>query len=248
MTSSSRFLHGDVRETLPAIGERFQIIYSDPPWQYADRRLVRQDGKDARFGFGAANHYPTMPTKEIAAIDVASIAAERCHLYMWTTCPMLFPDAIQVMQGWGFEFITVAHVWVKVNPALWQDAKAEALQQRLIPPTDHEALAFLNALTFFGTGFYSAANTEFVLLGRQKNTRPFHFEQGRKAPQVIYAPIDRHSRKPEIAQTYAEWMYPEATSRIELFGRRRRAGWTVAGNEEVFDEYDSKGDAVWRRK
>jgi N6-adenosine-specific RNA methylase IME4 len=50
----------------------------------------------------AENHYPTSPLAEIKALDVKSIAAADCVLFLWSTVPML-DRALEVMKAWGFE-------------------------------------------------------------------------------------------------------------------------------------------------
>ncbi len=49
--------------------------------------------------------------REIKALDVASIAAPDCVLFLWATAPML-PEALEVMAAWGFEYRT-NFVWAK---------------------------------------------------------------------------------------------------------------------------------------
>jgi len=98
---------GDARQMDLAQFQRYQIIVADPPWWYADQRKVRKDGKTPTRGIGACHHYGQMTTDEICAMPVADLAADRCHLYLWATCPLL-PDALRVMQAWQFEWATVA--------------------------------------------------------------------------------------------------------------------------------------------
>ncbi|MFO0796054.1 MAG: MT-A70 family methyltransferase [Gemmataceae bacterium] len=81
-------------------GCRFCCIYADPPWRY-----------DRTPRGAAARHYPTLSTDEIAALPVADLAADACHLHLWTTHSMLFA-AKQVMDSWGFAY-KAAFVWVK---------------------------------------------------------------------------------------------------------------------------------------
>ncbi len=80
----------------------YQVIAVDPPWLYYDARHTNQ----------AAKHYPTMPTTAIAALPVRSIAANPCLVFMWATSSKL-PDALHVMDRWGFHFRGVAFVWAK---------------------------------------------------------------------------------------------------------------------------------------
>ncbi len=83
---------------------KYEIILCDPPWQYRDKCNA---GKR-----GAAHKYPVLSLVDIKALDVPSIAADDCALFLWSTMPML-PDALEVMDAWGFQFKTVAFVWAK---------------------------------------------------------------------------------------------------------------------------------------
>ena len=205
---------------------KFQAIIADCPWEYADRRLTRQDGGQARFGYGAINHYDQMRTLDICDLDVQSVTAERCHLYLWATMPLL-PDAMQVMTSWGFKYSTVAFCWIKMNKKRWRDAVGDVLQTQMFG--GDVVTGFLDALTFFGPGFYTGSNIELVLLGTRG--QPFAHAEGHKASQIVYAPIGEHSAKPDEVQRRIEWMYPDALPRLEMFGRRARKRWTVVGNE-----------------
>ena len=83
----------------------YQVIYADPPWEYVGS-LQKNSGAD--------DHYDTMPTKTICEMNVRGIADENCVLFIWGTWPKL-PDTLEVLQAWGFEYKTVAFVWVKTN-------------------------------------------------------------------------------------------------------------------------------------
>jgi len=88
-------------ESLIADGSKFGTIYADPPWRYGNQ------------GTRAAtdNHYVTMTPAEIAALPIASLAAEQAHLHLWTTNAFLF-DSKAIIEAWGFEYKSV-FVWVK---------------------------------------------------------------------------------------------------------------------------------------
>lgn len=82
-------------------GYSFGCIYADPPWKYGNQ------------GTRAAtdNHYQTMSLDEIAALPVASLAADDAHLHLWTTNAFLF-DAKRIIEAWGFTYKS-CFVWVK---------------------------------------------------------------------------------------------------------------------------------------
>ena len=107
----------------------YNIIYADPPWTY-----YVWTSKDK--GRTASAHYETMSTENICALPVANITASDCILFLWTTCPNL-PDALRVVNSWGFTYKTVAFVWVKTNR---------------------------DGSPFMGLGHWSRANAELCLL------------------------------------------------------------------------------------
>ncbi len=86
----------------PLPGDRFPVIYCDPPWRYdhaqSDTRVIE-------------NQYPTMDLKEIIGLPVADIAQDDCVLFLWATSPKL-RDAFSILDAWGFQYKTCA-VWDK---------------------------------------------------------------------------------------------------------------------------------------
>ena len=90
---------------LPALGQRFGLIYADPPWRFEPRS--RETGMDR----AADNHYPTMPLAEIIAMGPKIPAAESAVLFLWATVPGLVA-ALDVMQAWGFAYKSHL-VWMK---------------------------------------------------------------------------------------------------------------------------------------
>jgi len=82
-------------------GSKFGTIYADPPWPY--------DNQGTRAATG--NHYPTMSMDEIRAEPVSDLAADNCHLHLWTTNSFL-PDALDLIDTWGFTYKSM-FVWVK---------------------------------------------------------------------------------------------------------------------------------------
>jgi N6-adenosine-specific RNA methylase IME4 len=64
----------------------------------------------------AETHYPTLLTEEICAFPVANLATPDAALFLWTT-PAHLPDALRVIESWGFAYRTNC-VWVKQSPGL----------------------------------------------------------------------------------------------------------------------------------
>jgi len=112
----------------------YDIIYADPPWDYNGK--VQYDKsciKTENVGFeknifisSAIFKYPTLKLSELKELDVNSIAAEDCLLFMWTTGPQL-AHAVELGQAWGFEYKTVAFIWDKMvhNPGRYTLSQTE---------------------------------------------------------------------------------------------------------------------------
>ena len=78
-------------------GGKYGVLYVDAGWRFEP--YSRETGMDR----AADNHYATSTLEQIKAIDVASIAAPDCVLFMWATAPMM-PQALAVMAAWGFAY------------------------------------------------------------------------------------------------------------------------------------------------
>jgi N6-adenosine-specific RNA methylase IME4 len=102
------------------LGEKlYGCIYADPPWQFEP--YSRETGMDR----AADNHYPTMPTAAIKALQLP--AAANCVLFLWATVPML-PQALEVMAAWNFTYKS-AIAWVKdkAGTGYWVCGQCELL-------------------------------------------------------------------------------------------------------------------------
>lgn len=80
---------------------KYNLIMADPPW-----RFKVWSGE-------AISHYSVMSLDDIKRLPVSDIAAPDCLLWLWATHPML-PQALEVMQSWGFTFKT-SGVWNKTT-------------------------------------------------------------------------------------------------------------------------------------
>lgn len=89
---------------------KYKVIYADPPW-----KSLWSLGKNPGH-FCPERHYPTMTTDEICTMKdtIKKIADKNCALLMWVTMPCL-PDAIKVLNSWGFKYKTCAFSWVKTR-------------------------------------------------------------------------------------------------------------------------------------
>ncbi len=83
---------------------KFETIVIDPPW---DMEKIERDVAPNQVGFD----YPTMTEEQLAAFDVAGMAADDCHLFCWTTQKHR-KAAERLVEAWGFKEILLM-VWHK---------------------------------------------------------------------------------------------------------------------------------------
>jgi len=206
----------------------FELIMADPPWSFG-AWSEKGEGKNPN------RHYACAEWEDIAALPVPILAADDCLLWLWATNPML-PQALGVLQDWGFVFKT-AGTWVK--------------------RTTHGKDAF-------GTGYVLRSANEPFLIGTRgkprvaaKNIRSAQMSYEAAAgvdlmgadrwpaelvSVTLEARVREHSRKPESAFLAAEALMPGAR-RLELFSRQSRPGWIGWGHEA--GKFDSaSGDAA----
>lgn len=122
----------DVYPKLPL--KKYQVIYADPPWDYGgkmqyDKSCIKSENKDFErdiFISSASFKYPTLKLNQLMELDIPSITADDCLLFMWTTGPQL-ANSILLGQAWGFEYKTVAFVWDKMvhNPGRYTLSQTE---------------------------------------------------------------------------------------------------------------------------
>ena len=136
---------------------KYNIIYADPPWEY-DHDLENLSD------IGGGN-YPSMPLGEIKSLPIKYIANKNCVLFLWVTMPKL-REGLEVMEAWGFRYLTCAFTWVKTNSN--------------------------NMGIYSGLGHWTKPNAELCLLGEIGEMPVYN----NCVPQVIFSPMLGHSRKP----------------------------------------------------
>ncbi|WP_035572679.1 MT-A70 family methyltransferase [Elizabethkingia anophelis] len=178
---------------------KYEIIYADPPWQY--RVLSKKDA-----GRTAESHYQTVTPDFLKKMDIPVLSKPDCVLFMWATFPCL-QQALELGETWGFNYKTIAFVWIKTN------MKDDRI--------------------FIGMGHYTRANAEVVLLFTKGKSLKRH---ARNVSQVLISPRRRHSGKPDEIRERIKKLFGDV-SRLELFarefddGEHNFDGWDVFGNE-----------------
>lgn len=184
---------------------KFKTIYADCPWLYDNYGTQRSRGM-------ARSAYECMPLEDICNLPVRDVADEDCMLLLWATMPKL-REALQVIEAWGFKYITCGFVWVKLNPS--------------------------GVGIYSGLGHWVNGNAELVLLGRKGKPirKAFNIKQIVMEEEVLLAPRGRHSQKPYEVRHRIELLFEPPY--LELFARGDRDGWVCLGNEINGDIYQS---------
>lgn len=83
----------------------YGVILADPPWRF-DTWSPAGDNR--------APEYDTMTLDQIKDLRVADLARSDCLLAMWAVDPLL-DKAFDVIEAWGFRFVTVGFYWIKTG-------------------------------------------------------------------------------------------------------------------------------------
>lgn len=138
---------------------KYQIIYADPPWSYRSGKVQGT----------ARNHYETMKDEELYHLPVQNLADKNCVLFLWCTFPKL-PEALKLIEAWGFTFKTVGFVWIKQN----KSGKGY----------------------FLGLGWWTRSNAEICLIAVKGKPK----RKSASVRQLLFSPVEEHSKKPDEAR------------------------------------------------
>jgi N6-adenosine-specific RNA methylase IME4 len=182
----------------------YGAILADPPWRFEAWSEFKElkNGDKTR---AVERYYDVMTTRKICALAVDDLAASDCVLFLWACWPQL-PDALAVIDAWGFKFKTAAFVWTKAHAG-----QLELFEQALPAQV--------------GMGYWTRANSEPCLLATRGRPKRISAD----VRQAIIEPRREHSRKPDGIHERIERLV--AGPYLELFARQQRPGWDVWGNE-----------------
>ena len=141
---------------------KYNIIYADPPWAMTGGEL------------GAK--YEVMEIDDIKKLNINALSDDNCVLFLWCLNTRV-PQAIDVMQSWGFDYKAVAFCWVKTSKS--------------------------TGMPNCRLGSYTLNGMELCLLGlRGKMKREIL-----NIRQVVMCPRGRHSAKPDVIRNEIVRMY-----------------------------------------
>jgi N6-adenosine-specific RNA methylase IME4 len=198
-------------ESLPNAG-RYEAIAADPAWRFDVRN------PETGLGRSADRHYATLRLEDIKALPVSQIAGSDCWLMLWTTGSHM-PQALEVIEAWGFKYSSVGFVWIKLRRNFQEGFFGIHLSDIAM-----------------GLGYTTRKATELCLLARRGSPRRL----SRDILDAILAPVREHSRKPDEFYDRVERFAPGP--RLDLFARQRRPGWYAWGDQlDMFPSLANSG-------
>ena len=96
------------RDIIPLPKGKYQVIYADPPWMYAQEQHSLKEQVTT-----LETHYSSMLTEDICKLPIGELTGKNAVLFLWTTSPKLF-EAKLVIDMWGFDYKS-SMIWDKVK-------------------------------------------------------------------------------------------------------------------------------------
>ena len=119
------------------------------------------------------------------------------------------------MEAWGFEYVTAAFTWIKVN-------KGQKLNDYYDPDNISDRM---------GIGHYTRSNSESCYLGLRGDRKELKsWRQHRGVRNVIFSHNRKHSQKPAEVRKRISVLLGDLP-RIELFAREVVPGWDHWGDQ-----------------
>lgn len=175
---------------IPLPNKTYNIIYADPAWEMGNKTTNRV----------LVPEYDVMSVDKIKQLLVNNITKNNAALFLWSINAKL-PDAINIVNLWGFRYVGVAFCWIKTS-------------QKTGQPNCRMA------------GNYTLQGMELCLLGIKGTMKTLD----RTVRQVVMSPREYHSKKPDRIRNEIVRLFGDLP-RIELFARQQTPGWDAWGNE-----------------
>lgn len=194
------------------MSEPFRTIVADPPWPFGDKLPGPKRG--------AVKHYKGMNLDDIKdylapdsmnplTITLLDMLAPDCRLFLWRVSALQI-EALITTVAWGF---------VPKSEVVW--VKTLKSKRWLASEGDLGPVPVVN----MGMGRQVRLGHECCIIA----TRGKPVVLAKDVRSVLFAPLGKHSEKPEAFYKLVETLSPGPY--LELFARRERPGWTCFGDE-----------------
>jgi len=225
ITIQKAFAAGKLKYQDVNVLQPFTTAIVDPYWPYtvapgmknvADIQDADQKGRLSGFtrnrdGNNQYKQETPLTVEEIGKLPIGEVVGG--YVFLWTVGPFLINgSAKDILDNWGFTPASIL-TWAKYD--------------------------LENAHGYGGVGYWLLGNAEFCIIAKRKdgerkeNNYP-SIRTGRSS--LFVEPKTKHSSKPSNVHRLCEERFPGPY--LEVFGRERRDGWTVLGNEAPDDGKD----------
>ena len=177
--------------------KKYNVIYCDPPWDFKGGGIYQDNGRKDR---SISDEYKLTKTIDLKELPINNLADDDCFMFMWVTDSHL-KQGIDLMEGWGFRYSTIAFVWLK---------------------------QYHTGNNCYNVGRWTMKSTEIVLLGLKG--KPLKYKKAKNVKAFVEAERTKHSVKPNEVRKRILDLCGDIP-RIELFAREKKEGFDVFGNE-----------------
>lgn len=205
---------------------KHNCIICDPPYSFQDR-LKMSDVKR-----GAEANYSVLTNTDIKNLNIQSVAANDAVLALWVPSSLL-NFGLELMSEWKFKFVQT-WIWNKVKQdplkSLRKSISKKAVDKKILLTDANQCITEynLNDSLAFGLGRTFRQSHEIALIGVKGKI--YSHLKNKSQRSVAFDVNFKHSAKPETLHNRLELMFPNLP-KLEIFGRRQKAGWTVIGNQ-----------------
>ena len=205
--------------------EPCRVLCADPPWSFEDEGAgaKRADEK------GAVHQYKVLGVEDIIRFPLPPIA-DNAALFLWRVSSQV-EEAYQVVRAWGFKPKTEI-VWEKTTPCRKCSMQGYTAHPLTQTPGEWTKIwcdecGGRGGKPSFGQGHYTRAAHETCIVA----TRGRFVVKDKAIRSRFSAHVGEHSEKPEYFYKEIVEKLSGAGPYTELFGRRKRHGWTVLGDD-----------------
>lgn len=183
------------------MSKKYQVIYADPPWSFGDRLRSNKKKDNGKLDYRELERHYDTMSLKDIKMLPVDSIASTDCVLFMWTTDAHLSDAIDVIKSWGFAYKTIAFVWNKKT-------------------NKGNQVCFMGKWTMKGS--------EICLLATKGKAH--RLIKKHNVRQLVEAERVGHSVKPEVVRERIVLLLGELP-RVELFARKKTAGWDVWGNE-----------------
>ncbi len=223
----------------------FKLILEDFPWNFENWGLEERMSRGEKWGRAKGRSpYKCIPHDDALNLEYTHLAAKDSVRLSWVALPKL-QHAMELIHNEKykvrgtdrydsvFTFRTVPFIWLKLNKNAYENyQKFTKRYEGIVFTEDIWQYLFTDLQAFFkGSGYYTRANIEMILLSVRGKGLP---RLNKSVSQLIITPLKGHSQKPQELYPKIDRLFGDIQPKIELFARKENGppdNWQATGLE-----------------